>query len=962
MSTRRIDKLIQTIESKGLDVQKKSNYWIAQCPAHDDNQASLEIKHKSSGKITIKCHAGCEGSDILKSLKLTWDILYPENQRKNSYSSFEDRIQATYPYEDEDGNLLFEAVRLRNPKSFRQRVPVAGGKDKWSIKGVRRVIYNLPEVIEAIDEGRTIFLVEGEKDADALKKRNLVSTTNPMGAGKWRSEYNSFFDNADVVILPDNDDPGREHAVEVAENLVKNAKTVRILQLPDLDEKGDVYDWLNFEGGTADELTDLAFETPVIGSKSDALHALDMENQNDNSQDDKKAEVRSVKNLFFEENHCIYANQKDERLVSDFAIDINSVVKDDRHGRIFYINIREINRGKLIKTDTIEVLPESLDDVRSFYKAIRPYTMGEIIQERRDTVKPLSIFKWKLANFEKPIVRRPDHIGFIEPTDNKNDRPFWLFGNVLICPAWKRTNNKGEIILDENGKPVEEHEFKIIEPNEADEFIVDEHFGFTLPIYQSQREKEELAPIINYDLENSGQFVGEVKSRLIDLIGGGDQTGRAKNWAKILLGYVVYHLFEKQLYHLNDPTGHTVMFYVYGAKGTGKTTYFNTFLRAFFGLHKTKDIKGNTVSVPGVENQMMHYSCLPVVWDEYNQEHAKIDYQHLNAYYHKSSRSVSDMDRAGRNKHTPIRSTLSITSNFRINLDVDQADATESRMVYFEYKKGYRSEDKEDFNWFIDNLDNLSRVTTHILSQQDNESRKEIKKYVAGLEESYKKKLDEVVEKNPKKYVAEHRITSNYTRLLGCYEHVFGKDQEFKKFIFEEILSRFAAAKANEKENAVLQQLTYMASSGRIKESWHYHYNNNREELYVSLGQMYEAYSEYKREKAVSQNQFKEILKDYFVECGGYEVATKRWYGKYYDKNNMPIEVDKPMHSYILTYEQAFSSDNLFRQLFPETDDQKGQVEKYTESFTNDIDNISDKPIDTDDSDEFEDIDDEVPF
>ncbi|MEX1159549.1 MAG: hypothetical protein WEA79_01775, partial [Balneolaceae bacterium] len=162
-----------------------------------------------------------------------------------------------------------------------------------------------------------------------------------------------------------------------------------------------------------------------------------------------------------------------------------------------------------------------------------------------------------------------------------------------------------------------------------------------------------------------------------------------------MLAYVVYHLYEKELYFSNDMNGHTVMLYVYGPKGTGKTTYFNTFLRAFFGLHKTKEMKGNSVTIAAIENQMGHFSQLPVCYDEYNPEFSKIDYQNINGYYHKTSRTVSDVDRAGRNKFTPIRSTLSLTSNFRINLDVDQADATESRVIYFEYKKEYRSNDSD---------------------------------------------------------------------------------------------------------------------------------------------------------------------------------------------------------------------------------------------------------------------------
>jgi len=910
MTSTRFQKLTDAIESAGLKVEKRSGYTQTQCPCHDDSTPSVTIKENASGKISLNCHAGCETSDILKSLNLTWDVLYPDDQKKSSTAQRK-KIVATYPYTDEKGNLLFEAVRL-HPKSFRQRVPEVGGGWKWSIKGVRRVIYNLPDVLKAAEEDKPVFLVEGEKDAEALGKRGLVSTTVPMGAGKWHDDYNSSFENVELIILPDNDQSGKEHAVMVAAKLIDTAKSIRILNLPKLPDKGDVSDWL-MDGGTKEELLELAFDTDTINSRDDALTAVGI----DPKEDEEEPSIRELNNHFFEENNNIYSTGEDQRLVADFAIDINSIVKDDREGRIFYINIRELNRGKLHISDTIEVLPESLDDVRSFYKSIRPYTMGEIIQARHDKVKPLSIFKWLLSEFDKPIVRRPDHVGFVQPTDF-DERPYWLFGNALICPPY-------------DGEPAQ-----IIEPNDADEFIVDQQIGFTLPLYQSLKEKEQLAPMVNTNTKAAGEFLGEVKAKLIELIGGGDPTGRAKNYAKIIMAYVVYHLYEKDLYFANDMNGHTVMLYVYGPKGTGKTTYFNTFLRAFFGLHKTKEMKGNSVTIAAIENQMGHFSQLPVCYDEYNPEFSQIDYQNINGYYHKTSRTVSDVDRAGRNKFTPIRSTLSLTSNFRINLDVDQADATESRVIYFEYKKEYRSNDSDLFEWFEDNLDDLSRITTYILVNQTDESRKAIKKSVRELYHKYKERLDKAVSENPKKYVAEHRLTDNYVRLLGCYEHIFGQDPEFRQFIFNEVLQRFAEAKANEKENALLNQIIYLASAGRIKESWHYHYSNSQKELYVNLSQLYEAYSEYKKDKAVSNNQFKEILKDYFEECGGYQVGTKKWYGSYYDKTNNRVDINKPMHSYILNYDQV-SNDNLLKDLFPYTEEQEPYMAPQQEKEDDDI-------------------------
>jgi hypothetical protein len=845
----------------------------------------------------MNCHAGCDTEDILKDLGLNWEVMFPNDKKGSGTSKQKRSIVKVYPYTDEQNNVLFEAVRFE-PKDFRQRQPDPNGGHIYNLKGVRRVIYNLPAVLEGIKEGTPIFVVEGEKDAEALIKRGLIATTSPMGAGKWNKGLTEFFTGADAIILPDNDKPGREHAVMVASKIIDVAKQIRILELPGLKLKEDVSDWLM--EGSKDELLELAFNTDPVKSVDGANSLLG---------NDSESERDKLVEHFFEENNKIYSTENDQRLVSDFAIDINSVVNDDELGQILYIHIREYDRGKVVKTNLIEVPPTVLDDVRAFYKIIRPYTMGEIIQERRDVVKPIKIFKWLLNKFEKPHVRRPDHVGFIDKTES-DKRPYWLFGNALVCPPYR--DKEGEIIY----------------PNDSNEFIVDEHTGFTLPIYKNDREKEQLVPMVKVDTDNAAQFLGEVKTKLIDLIGGGDKEGNAKNYGKILLAYVVYHLYEQELFRANDVNGHTVMLYVFGQKGTGKTTYFNTILRAFFGLHKTKELKGTSVSVPALENQMGMYSQLPVCYDEYNPDSnsTAINYQHINGYYHKTSRSVSDTERAGRNKYTPVRSTFSITSNYRINLDVDQADATESRVIYFDYKKEYRSSDYSLFEWFEQHLDDLSKVTTHLLLHQTPEKRNSLKNNVRTLFSDFKDELDALIAQNPKQYIAEHRLTDNYIRLLGCYELVFGEDQEFRSWIKKELLSRFAHAKANQKEHALINQLIYLASAGRIKESWQYNYNDNQKELYISLSQLYEAYSEYRRDKSLSNNQFKEVMKDFFEECGGYTVGTKKWCGTYYDRNHDPITVNKSIHSYILDYSQVHTVE-LLEQLFPPKGEQKTIIE-----------------------------------
>ena len=128
-------------------------------------------------------------------------------------------IIATYDYVDADGRLLFQVCRVGGDrKSFRQRRPNGRGGWTWNLDGVAPVLYRLPELVQ-VDRSRPVYVVEGEKDVDNLLAIGVVATTNPGGAGKWRSEYSAVLADRCVVIIPDNDDAGRRHAEAVARSL-----------------------------------------------------------------------------------------------------------------------------------------------------------------------------------------------------------------------------------------------------------------------------------------------------------------------------------------------------------------------------------------------------------------------------------------------------------------------------------------------------------------------------------------------------------------------------------------------------------------------------------------------------------------------------------------------------------------------------------------------------------------------
>ena len=176
---------------------------------------------------------------------------------------------AWYDYRDESGELLFQKVRYE-PKDFRQRAPKPGGGWNYSLKDVRKVLYRLPELLEAGPE-ETIFMLEGEKDVDRLHGLGLVATCNFDGAGKWLDDYTESLVDKNVVILPDNDDGGQSHGELVASKLQGRAASIRVVELPDLPEKGDVSDWLD-AGGTVEELMEIVKEAEPWEPSQDGNH------------------------------------------------------------------------------------------------------------------------------------------------------------------------------------------------------------------------------------------------------------------------------------------------------------------------------------------------------------------------------------------------------------------------------------------------------------------------------------------------------------------------------------------------------------------------------------------------------------------------------------------------------------------------------------------------------------------
>jgi putative DNA primase/helicase len=219
VSKGKIDGILGRLES----VKRESRGWLARCPAHDDRTPSLSISEGDNGCVLLHCHAGCTLEAVTAALNMTPADLFADNGNGKR------EVVAEYPYQDEDGQLLYQVVRY-SPKGFRQRRLDGNGGWIWKLGDTRRVLYRLRKVIETAKAGGTVYVVEGEKDVHAVEAAGGVATCNPGGAGKWRDEYSESLRGAHVIIFADKDEPGRQHAAAVAASVAPVAASVRLTE------------------------------------------------------------------------------------------------------------------------------------------------------------------------------------------------------------------------------------------------------------------------------------------------------------------------------------------------------------------------------------------------------------------------------------------------------------------------------------------------------------------------------------------------------------------------------------------------------------------------------------------------------------------------------------------------------------------------------------------------------------
>jgi len=262
---------LDVARAAGLEFHRKTgSEFIYRCPRHDDQHPSLSINPDKDIWMCGPCSGKGTAWDLLAFIgrvdpgdrQAMYKVrvqygLTDSNGNGNQLprNNGTGRIVATYFYEDEHGTVLYKKHRYE-PKDFRQQK--ADGS--WKLDGVRRVLYRLRELRAATD----LFYVEGEKDVENLRRLKLTATTSGSSRD-WHPDFADLFQpHQCVVIIPDNDDSGRNHAHQVAAALSGKVASVKFLELPGLQPAGDVSDWIAGKDpeAAAEELAKLAEAAP----------------------------------------------------------------------------------------------------------------------------------------------------------------------------------------------------------------------------------------------------------------------------------------------------------------------------------------------------------------------------------------------------------------------------------------------------------------------------------------------------------------------------------------------------------------------------------------------------------------------------------------------------------------------------------------------------------------------------
>ena len=275
-----------------------NGHWLASCPVVDhgqgngDQNPSLSICDED-GKLLLKCHGGCSQHDVWSAVRdlgllpqrSEWVeplVVRPINghhpapvqiPRPVQFPPAPVQLHLTdeWEYADEHGSVLFVKQRFRTTdakgKTYKLLRVMEDGSRHASMGGARVIPYRLKDVIEAGLQGKPVFICEGEKAADALASIGVFTSTSHTGAGSWPNGNTYWFADLNIVLVPDNDQPGYRYASLVASALLPIAKSIRLLALP-VGHTEDAFEWVAAGGDKAQLMALCKGLQPLLDAES----------------------------------------------------------------------------------------------------------------------------------------------------------------------------------------------------------------------------------------------------------------------------------------------------------------------------------------------------------------------------------------------------------------------------------------------------------------------------------------------------------------------------------------------------------------------------------------------------------------------------------------------------------------------------------------------------------------------
>jgi len=224
-----------------LEAKVQGDTNVCKCPAHADEAPSFAFKEDEGSifGISFKCFAGCEGADLIQSLKEK-GLLVNDGEQASGKAycpvppAFKEFQYVThYTYKDVSGEILMYVGRYE-ADGKKQVIPYAVKPKKegqwWraglgEFKNSLRPLYNLPKVANTLE----IWIVEGEKTVDALGKLGMVATCCVGGSGAAGKADWTILCGKSVIIWADKDDSGQKYQKDVIKVLQKLSVSFRIV-------------------------------------------------------------------------------------------------------------------------------------------------------------------------------------------------------------------------------------------------------------------------------------------------------------------------------------------------------------------------------------------------------------------------------------------------------------------------------------------------------------------------------------------------------------------------------------------------------------------------------------------------------------------------------------------------------------------------------------------------------------